>query len=223
MIKIHKAGYGFLTVVAAVLLTIDACAWLLFPVCAAAVITAISLILLAMFAAFFRNPLRVFSAPADGLLISPADGVIKVVEEVAEMKYFEEKRIQVSIFMSPLDVHINWFPIAGVVKVCKHFKGNYHRAFLPKSSTENEHTDVVIEREDGCEILVRQIAGAVARRIVTYTDVGDRAQINKHLGFIKLGSRIDIFLPLDAEVKVKINDKVKGNSTVLAVVPTCGI
>lgn len=181
----------------------------------------ISLILLFGFALlfvlvvqFFRVPTRHFSAgPND--IISPADGKVVAIEEVEETEYFHGKRIQLSIFMSPLNVHVNWYPIVGKVNYSKYHPGLYLVAWHPKSSTENERTSVVVEHASGQEVLFRQIAGAVARRIVCYAEVDDKAKGGAEFGFIKFGSRIDLLLPLDVELDVKIGDKVKGIETVL--------
>ena len=145
---------------------------------------------------FYRCPIRYFNGDTEKLVVAPADGKIVVVEEVDENDYFHDKRLMISIFMSPLNVHANWFPVDGKVKLVKHFNGNYHKAWLPKASEENEHADILIETPDGQEVLVRQIAGAMARRIVTYAKEGEECYIDEHLGFIKLGSRVDVYLPM---------------------------
>ena len=139
-----------------------------------------------------------------------------MVEDVEEHVYFQDKRLMISIFMSPLNVHANWFPVDGKVKFVKHFNGNYHKAWLPKASEENEHADIMIETADGQEILVRQIAGAMARRIVTYAKEGEECYIDEHLGFIKLGSRVDVYLPLTARACVTMNQPTTGDQTVIA-------
>ena len=141
---------------------------------------------------FYRCPIRYYNGDTEKLVVAPADGKIVVIEEVDEHVYFHDKRLMISIFMSPLNVHANWFPVDGKVKFVKHFNGNYHKAWLPKASEENEHADIMIETPDGQDILVRQIAGAVARRIVTYAKEGEECYIDEHLGFIKLGSRDDL-------------------------------
>jgi phosphatidylserine decarboxylase len=149
-------------------------------------------------------------------VVAPADGKIVVVEEAEENTYFHDKRLMISIFMSPLNVHANWFPVDGKVKFVKHFNGNYHKAWLPKASEENEHADIMITTPDGQDILVRQIAGAMARRIVTYAKEGEECYIDEHMGFIKLGSRVDVFLPLDAKATVTMNQPTTGDQTVIA-------
>ena len=153
---------------------------------------------------------------ADGGRASVADGRIVVVEEAEENTYFHDKRLMISIFMSPLNVHANWFPIDGKVKFVKHFNGNYHKAWLPKASEENEHADIMITTPEGGDILVRQIAGAVARRIVTYAKEGEECYIDEHMGFIKLGSRVDVFLPLTAKACVTMDQPTVGDQTIIA-------
>ena len=165
---------------------------------------------------FYRCPIRYFNGDTERLVVAPADGKIVVVEEVEEHTYFHDKRLMISIFMSPLNVHANWFPVDGKVKFVKHFNGNYHKAWLPKASEENEHADIMIETPDGQDILVRQIAGALARRIVTYAKEGEECYIDEHLGFIKLGSRVDVYLPMTARACVTMNQPTTGDQTVIA-------
>lgn len=163
---------------------------------------------------FFRNPKRTFTK-GENLIICPADGKVVVIEEVEEGEYFKDKRLQVSIFMSPVNVHINRNPISGVVKFFKYHPGKYLAAWNPKSSTENERTTVVVEHKNGAPVLFRQIAGALARRIVWYVKEGDQVTQNEQFGFIKFGSRVDIFLPLGTKVNLELNQVVKGGITVL--------
>ena len=165
---------------------------------------------------FFRCPKRFFDGETENIVVAPADGKIVVVEEVEENEYFHDKRMMVSIFMSLFNVHANWFPVDGRVKFVRHFNGNFHKAWLPKASEENEHADVMIETDDGTEILCRQIAGAVARRIVTYAKPEEDCYIDEHLGFIKFGSRVDVYLPLGTEICVKMGQATTGNKTVIA-------
>ena len=165
---------------------------------------------------FYRCPIRYFNGDTDKLVVAPADGRIVVIEEVDEYEYFHERRLMLSIFMSPLNVHANWFPVDGKVKMVRHFNGNYHKAWLPKASEENEHADIIIETADGQEVLVRQIAGAMARRIVTYAKEGEECYIDEHIGFIKLGSRVDVFLPLSAKPCVVMDQPTTGDQTVIA-------
>ena len=166
---------------------------------------------------FFRCPIRYFGEEdTENIVVAPADGRIVVVQEVDENKYFHERRIMVSIFMSLFNVHANWFPVDGRVKSVHHQNGNYHKAWLPKASEENEHADVMITTPDGEDVLVRQIAGAMARRIVTYAKEGEECYIDEHMGFIKLGSRVDVYLPLTAKACVTMGQPTTGDQTVIA-------
>jgi phosphatidylserine decarboxylase len=165
---------------------------------------------------FFRVPLKRKTTHLADAVISPADGEVAANEVVMEDEYFHDKRRQVSIFMSIYNVHINFFPFDGEVTYYKYHPGRFLVAFNPKSSTDNEHNTIVVKDTKGREVLVRQIAGFVARRIVCDLQPGDEAVVGEELGMIRFGSRVDVFLPLDAEVNVKIGDKVKGKETVLA-------
>lgn len=163
---------------------------------------------------FFRDPKRQFTT-GDNLIIAPADGKVVVIEETTEHEYFKDKRLQVSIFMSPINVHINRYPISGVVSFFKYHPGKFLAAWEPKSSTDNERTTVVVKHSKGTEILFRQIAGALARRIVWYCKEGDKAEQCGQMGFIKFGSRVDLFLPVGTKLNVKIGDVVKGSQSIL--------
>ena len=165
---------------------------------------------------FFRKPVRIYDVKDNNTIVAPADGTIVVIEEVMENEFFKEKRLQVSIFMNVFNVHINWIPINGKVLHSSHQRGRFMAAYLPKSSTENERSSVIIKTESGQEILVRQIAGALAKRIVTYTKENQACRINQQLGFIKFGSRVDLYLPLDTEILIAPDDKVYGNRTAIA-------
>ena len=170
---------------------------------------------------FFRCPIRFLDFDTDihdpdKVVVAPADGKVVVVEEVQEDEYFHDRRLMISIFMSLFNVHANWFPVSGKVKMVKHQDGNFHKAWLPKASEENEHADVMIETADGTNVLCRQIAGAVARRIVTYAKEGEDCEIDDHLGFIKFGSRVDVYLPVDTEVFVKLGQATTGDQTIIA-------
>ncbi len=215
--KIHKEGYRTLIFVGVLLIFINT---LLFAFVSDNLIfviisLVISLDIFLFFLQFFRLPVRISTA-ADNQVLCPADGKVVVIEETKETEYFNDNRIQVSIFMSPFNVHANWYPTSGKVKYVKYHPGKFLVAWHPKSSTDNERSTVVIETENGTEILVRQIAGAVARRIVTYSKPGDKAERNKELGYIKFGSRVDIFLPVGTDIKLALEDKVVGNKTILA-------
>ncbi|MGI4020116.1 MAG: phosphatidylserine decarboxylase family protein [Janthinobacterium lividum] len=168
---------------------------------------------------FFRNP-KIMVTTDEKMVICPADGKVVVIEEAQETEYLKDKRIQVSIFMSPVNVHVNRNPITGVVKYFKYHPGKYLVAWHPKSSTENERTTVVVETHQGIPVLFRQIAGALARRIVWYVKEGDEVQQSAQFGFIKFGSRVDIFLPLGTQINVNLGETVKGGRTVLAELAT---
>lgn len=183
---------------------------------ALAVSLAITSILLVFVTYFFRNPVRVLEIDDPNFVIAPADGRVVVIEPTEENEYFHEKKLQVSIFMSPFNVHANWYPIEGTILESSHQKGHHKGAWLPKSSTENERSLVVIETPSKIQIAVRQVAGAMARRIVTYAKVGKQCHRNTHLGFIKLGSRVDMYLPLNTEMFVDVGDSVRGNETIIA-------
>jgi phosphatidylserine decarboxylase len=164
---------------------------------------------------FFRNPNRTIIIN-DNHIIAPADGKVVVIEEVTETEYFKDKRLQISIFMSPINVHINRYPISGIVKYSKYHPGLFLVAWHPKSSTDNERTTIVVEHKNGQFVLFRQIAGAMARRIVNYAKEGDKAIQGDEFGFIKFGSRVDLLLPLNVKVKVNLEQKVVGRETVIA-------
>ena len=177
---------------------------------------AFELVVLVLTVRFFRVPIWRKTTIAENAVLSPADGIVAANEEVLEDEYFHEKRRQLSIFMSIYDVHINFFPFDGEVTYYKYHPGKFLLAFNPKSSTDNEHNTIILKDTKGREILVRQIAGFVARRIVCALEPGDQAVVGEELGMIRFGSRVDVFLPLDAEIKVKIGDKTTGKETVLA-------
>lgn len=180
------------------------------------IVLGVSVIVYGIVVNFFRCPIRLYGNDTTKTVVAPADGKIVVVEEVEENEYFHDRRIQVSIFMSLTNVHANWYPVDGTVKLVSHQNGKYMKAWLPKASLDNERSTIVIETPEGVEILVRQIAGAMARRIVTYAIPGDACYIDEHLGFIKFGSRVDVFLPLGTDVKVALGQSTTGNQTVIA-------
>ncbi|MDD6552416.1 MAG: phosphatidylserine decarboxylase family protein [Prevotellaceae bacterium] len=216
-IRIHREGTNQLIGGAIAIIAIAALLWFCFnttiPFWCFIIIAAI---VYGVVLNFYSCPKRFLNVEdTEGIVVAPADGKVVVVEEVDEDRYFHDRRIQVSIFMSLFNVHANWFPVDGKVKLVRHFNGNYHKAWLPKASEENEHADVMITTDDGTDILCRQIAGAVARRIVTYAQEGEECYIDEHLGFIKLGSRVDIFLPLGTEICVKVGQKATGDQTII--------
>jgi phosphatidylserine decarboxylase len=166
---------------------------------------------------FFRLPQRHFKGDSDGVVVSSVDGKVVALEEVYEGEYLHKNVIQLSVFMSVFNVHANWVPLKGKVKYVKHHAGRFLAAYLPKSSTDNERSAIVIESDkNGEDVLVRQIAGAIARRIVTYVEGGDQVDIDDFIGFIKFGSRVDIYLPLDSEILVKLGDITTGGITPIA-------
>lgn len=216
-VRLHNEGTNTLVYGLVVIAAIAAVLWISFDnkipfwcfVCVFGIVYCIVL-------NFFRCPIRYFEGDTDKVVVAPADGKIVVIEEVEENEYFHDKRLMISIFMSLFNVHANWFPVDGKVKFVRHQNGNFHKAWLPKASEENEHADIMLETPEGTEILCRQIAGAVARRIVTYAKPGEDCYIDEHLGFIKFGSRVDVFLPLGTEVCVKMGQSTTGDYTVLA-------
>jgi phosphatidylserine decarboxylase len=213
--RIHKEGYTIITVVFFILLVIDLLSYFLVGRIGLYITLIPSILFFAFVLRFFRVPAR-NPIPSKNGVYSPADGTIVAIEEVEENEYLNTKCIQVSVFMSVWNVHINWYPISGIVKYFKYHPGNYFLAWHPKSSTHNERTSVALEREDGMPLLMRQIAGAVARRIICNAKEGNQVTQCSQLGFIKFGSRVDLFLPLDADIKVKLNQKVIGIQTIIA-------
>lgn len=171
------------------------------------IVAAISIILYLLMVNFFRCPIRLFKGDTEKTVVAPADGRIVVIEEVDEHEYFHDRRLMISIFMDITNVHANWYPVDGVVKHVDHHNGRFMKAWLPKASTENERSMVVIETPEGHTVMARQIAGAVARRIVTYAVPGEDCYIDEHMGFIKFGSRVDVYLPLGTEVCVSMGQK----------------
>lgn len=196
---------------------INAAAWMfIHPVAIPIVFSAISGVLFLIVLNFFRSPRRNFPGNRDRVVVSSVDGTVVALERTFESEYLNREVMQISVFMTIFNVHANWFPIDGTVELVRHTPGRFYSAYLPKSSTDNERSSVVIRATNGQDILVRQVAGAIARRIVTYPEPGDKASIEDHMGFIKFGSRVDIFLPLDAEIYAKIGDKTVGGVTEIA-------
>jgi len=213
--KFHKEGYTTLAIAVLFIFIINAVAdyydapqfvqWFIYALSAFLFITVVQ---------FFRSPKKVV-IPQDGTILCPADGKVVVIEETEENEYFHDRRIQVSIFMSPINVHVNRNPISGLVTFFKYHPGKFLVAWHPKSSTDNERTTVVVKDNVGREVLFRQIAGALARRIVWYVKENDQVVQGNEFGFIKFGSRVDLFLPLGTEINVNIGDKVTGAKTVI--------
>lgn len=212
--RIHREGLFILLMALAALLLLNLFAGFLFPAIQPWLAMA-SLVFYGLLLQFFRHPVRNIPLADDAIVYCPADGKVVVIEEVEETEFFKDRRKMVSIFMSPFNVHVNRVPFGGKVLYSAYHSGKYLVAWHPKASTENERTTVVIEGAQGT-ILIRQIAGAVARRIVNYLRSGDQVRQGQQLGFIKFGSRADIFLPLHADIQVQIGQKVKGNLDILA-------
>lgn len=217
-VKIHHEGTNILVILFIVLLAINVPVYFLCGQCPAAYISTlvVSAIFYLLVVNFFRSPKRHFKGDPTNVVVSSADGKVVALEEVYEPEFLKCKCIQLSMFMSIFNVHANWFPVDGKVVYSTHHSGRFMAAYLPKSSTENERSTVVIRTPDGQDILMRQIAGAMARRIVTYAEPGDDASIEDHMGFIKFGSRVDLFLPLGTEILVKLNDTTQGGVTPVA-------
>lgn len=212
---LHKAGYKLLLKILGVGILLNlASYYFINNIVIVYTILITSIVIYLLIVNFFRFPNRVIIQD-DNTILAPADGKIVVIEETEEPEYFKDRRIQVSIFMNIFNVHINWFPVNGVIKYFKYHKGNYAAAYLPKSSTENERTSIAIECNNGQTILMRQIAGAIAKRIVSYTPVGGKARQDRHAGFIKFGSRVDLFLPLDTKIEVELGQKTIGSQTII--------
>ena len=214
---IHREGFKSIALAIIIFIALNVlCFWLigatLLWLCIAFFILTLGLVLFVV--SFFRIPARTLTIK-DGQIISPADGKVVVIEEALDEEYFKEKRLQVSVFMSPLNVHVNRNPISGDVVYNKYHKGKYLVAWNPKSSTENERHSVVI-KNGNTEILVKQIAGAVARRIVNYLEVGKKVKQTEEYGFIKFGSRVDLLLPIGTKINVGLNEVVQGGVTVIA-------
>lgn len=219
-IRLHHEGTTTLVLGFIVLAVLNALVYyVVAPFCSVAsyVFAGVTVIVYLVVVNFFRCPIRHYECPdTEGLVIAPADGKVVVIEEVEENEYFHDRRLMVSIFMSLFNVHANWVPCDGKVKLVRHHDGRFKAAWLPKSSIENERSTVVITSSSGQEILVRQVAGAMARRIVTYLKEGDDCVIDEHMGFIKFGSRVDLFLPIGTKVDVRLGQRTTGNETVIA-------
>jgi phosphatidylserine decarboxylase len=217
---IHKEGYSSLAICILFIFVLNALIQFYFPEAHAIkwIVYILSALLFLIILQFFRSP-SISIITDEQIVLCPADGKVVVIEETTETEFLKDKRIQLSVFMSPINVHINRNPVAGVVKYFKYNPGKYLVAWHPKSSTENERTTIAIENKDGVIVLFRQIAGALARRIVWYVKEGDKVDQGAQFGFIKFGSRVDVFLPLGSEIKVELGQVVKGGKTILAQLP----
>jgi phosphatidylserine decarboxylase len=216
-IKIHREGYKIIFGVLVLLIALNVAAWLIWtgPTLAHYAGLVASLLFLTFILLFFRTPARLVE-PDPLLIYAPADGKIVVIEETFEKEYFNDSRLQISIFMSPFNMHSNRYPISGTVSYTHYQAGKKYLARSPKSSELNERSTVVVTSDNGTGVLIRQVAGAVARRIVTYPKKGDKVHQGDELGFIKFGSRVDIFLPTDTEVNVEMFQQVRASRTILA-------
>lgn len=215
-VKIHREGTNILILLPIVLVALNVPVWLFMPpYTIPAIFSAITLVVYLFVFNFFRSPVRNYKGTRRDMVISSVDGKVVAIEKVYEGEYLKSEAIMLSVFMSPLNVHANWYPVDGSVEYVRHHRGRFLSAYLPKASTDNERSTIGIV-SFGNRITVRQIAGAMARRIVTYARKGHEANIDWHLGFIKFGSRVDLYLPLDAEILVEMNQKVKGGVTPVA-------
>ncbi|MFH8143600.1 MAG: phosphatidylserine decarboxylase family protein [Muribaculaceae bacterium] len=214
-VKIHREGTNILIILLAVLLLVNAplWIWLIDYIWIPATVLVASTIFYLLVVNFFRSPHRNFQGDIENVVVASADGKVVALEEVYEPEYLKCDCIQLSVFMSPMNVHANWFPVDGEVVYYKHHPGRFMAAYLPKSSVENERSTVVIRTKEGQLVLMRQVAGAMARRIVTYARPGDEASIEDHMGFIKFGSRVDLYLPTSTSILVKLGDKTIGGIT----------
>lgn len=213
--KFHPAGKSIIRNTILIVLLVNVAAWLLSScLIIGTVVSVASLIVLYLVLQFFRYPNRTVSLN-DKNVISPADGTICVIEECEEKDYLKTTCKKVSIFMSPLNVHINWVPVPGTVSFLEHREGHFYAAFKDKSADENERTCMAIKMKDGREIMANQVAGAMARRILNFLHVGQVVSQDMEMGFIRFGSRVDLYLPLDTDIQVKLGDKVTGSQTII--------
>lgn len=218
-VKIHREGTGVLIPLFGVLAALNVPLWLFMqPGPVPVILSALSVICYLFVFNFFRCPHRNYHGEREDRVVSSVDGKVVAIERVYEGEYLKQEALMVSVFMSPFNVHANWFPVDGTVEYVAHHDGRFLSAWLPKASTENERSTIGIRMDNGQRITVRQIAGAMARRIVTYARCHEEASIDEHLGFIKFGSRVDIYLPVEAEVQLRMGDFTKGGLTPLAIV-----
>lgn len=215
--KIHREGTNILILLFIVLAALNVPIWLFMPpYIIPGILSAISIVVYCFVFNFFRCPQRHYHGERRGMVVSSVDGKVVAIERTYEGEYLKSDAIMLSVFMSPLNVHANWFPVDGEVEYVAHHNGRFYSAYLPKASTDNERSTIGILADCGKRITVRQIAGAMARRIVTYAHKGEEASIDEHLGFIKFGSRVDLYLPLDTEILVNIGDITRGGVTPVA-------
>lgn len=214
---IHHEGTNILILLFIVLAVLNVPVWLFMPpYILPAILSGLSLVVYMFVFNFFRSPRRYYRGERRNAVVSSVDGKVVALERVYEGEYLKSDAIMLSVFMSPLNVHANWFPVDGTVEYVKHHEGRFLSAYLPKASTENERSTVGIRDNDGNRITMRQVAGAMARRIVTYARKGEPASIDEHMGFIKFGSRVDLYLPLDSRILVRLGDITRGGVTKVA-------
>lgn len=219
IVKIHREGTSVLVPLFIVLAALEVPLWLFMrPIVVPILLSALALTVYLFVFNFFRCPKRHYHGERENHVVSSVDGRVVAIEKVYESEWLKADAIMFSVFMSPLNVHANWFPVDGTVDYVEHHDGRFLSAYLPKASTDNERSTIGITMNNGCRIVVRQIAGAMARRIVTYASAGEEADIDDHLGFIKFGSRVDIYLPVNAEILMKIGDVTTGGVTPIAIV-----
>lgn len=211
---LHKEGWVTLALALVLFVVVNGAAWWAFPRPLAQIVTVVTLVPLCICVNFFRKPER-HKVRLQGAVVAPCDGTVVAIEETYEPEVLKKQVLQVSIFMSLFNVHINWFPVGGTVEYYRHHDGRKMAAYLPKSSTDNERSSVLVRTADGQEVLARQVAGAMARRVVTYASEGQEVKQSDEMGFIKFGSRVDLYLPIGTQVDVKLKDKVTGSQTVL--------
>ncbi len=215
-VKIHREGTNILIITLLGLIIILAPLWIWTPIWLSASLTVVAGVVYFFIVTFFRSPRRNFTGDRQDVVVSSADGTVVALEETYEPEVLKCRCLQLSVFMSVLNVHANWFPVDGTVELVRHHAGRFMAAYLPKSSTENERSTILLRALDGQPVLVRQVAGAMARRIVTYAEPGEEANIEDHMGFIKFGSRVDLYLPLGTEILVSLGDKTVGGITPVA-------
>lgn len=214
---IHHEGTNILILLFIVLAVLNVPVWLFMPpYILPTILSGLSLVVYMFVFNFFRSPRRYYRGERRNSVVSSVDGKVVALERVYEGEYLKSDAIMLSVFMSPLNVHANWFPVDGTVEYVKHHEGRFLSAYLPKASTENERSTVGIRDNDGNRITMRQVAGAMARRIVTYARPGEPASIDEHMGFIKFGSRVDLYLPLDSRILVRLGDITRGGVTKVA-------
>ena len=216
-VKIHREGTSILILLFIVIGALNVPVWLFMPpVVLPVILTTVSVVAYLFVFNFFRSPKRFYHGTRKNMVVSSVDGKVVAIERTFEEEYLKKEAIMLSVFMSPFNVHANWYPVDGTVEYVRHHKGRFLSAYLPKASTENERSTIGMATPEGVRLTARQIAGAMARRIVTYARRGHTATIDGHMGFIKFGSRVDLYLPVDCEILVKMKDKVKGGITPVA-------